>query len=96
MLLHKLNSDDLQFERMNPFDGSMAYAQNKRQQVVMTDYWAKQHPEIHFSTMHPGKNRHESALRIRIFPRIFCHYRQIYNKLVRNFFCRKDINASND
>ena len=25
--------DDLQFEKMNPFDGTMAYAQNKRQQV---------------------------------------------------------------
>ena len=25
--------DDIQFEKMNPFDGTMAYAQNKRQQV---------------------------------------------------------------
>eukprot|EP00794_Sanderia_malayensis_P012781 gene12781-14092_t len=54
MLLQKLNHDDLQLEKMNPFDGAMAYAQNKRQQVVMTDFWAKMHKEIHFSTMHPG------------------------------------------
>ena len=55
MLLKKLDPDDLQLTRMNPYDGSMAYAQNKRQQVVMTDHWAKQYPDVHFSTMHPGK-----------------------------------------
>ena len=54
MLLQKLDHEDLQFERMSPFDGTMAYAQNKRQQVVMTDFWAKKYPDIHFSTMHPG------------------------------------------
>ncbi|XP_068234906.1 dehydrogenase/reductase SDR family member 12-like [Palaemon carinicauda] len=54
MLVQKLNTDDLQFEKMNPFDGTMAYAQNKRQQVVMTERLAVQHPEIHFSCMHPG------------------------------------------
>lgn len=54
MLVQKLNSDDLQFESMKPFDGTMAYAQNKRQQVVMTEHYAKMYPEIHFSCMHPG------------------------------------------
>ena len=55
MLLQQLDHKDLQFESMSPFDGAMAYAQNKRQQVVMTDHWAKQHKEVHFSVMHPGK-----------------------------------------
>ncbi|XP_066973104.1 dehydrogenase/reductase SDR family member 12-like isoform X1 [Macrobrachium rosenbergii] len=54
MLVQKLNPDDLQFEKMKPFDGTMAYAQNKRQQVVMTERLALEHPEIHFSCMHPG------------------------------------------
>jgi len=54
MLVQKLDVDDLQFEKMSPFDGTMAYAQNKRQQVVMTEEWAKQHKDIHFSVMHPG------------------------------------------
>ncbi|XP_063882769.1 dehydrogenase/reductase SDR family member 12-like [Scylla paramamosain] len=54
MLVQKLDVGDLQFEKMNPFDGTMAYAQNKRQQVVMTEQWAAQHPEVHFSVMHPG------------------------------------------
>ncbi|KAB7505095.1 hypothetical protein Anas_08618 [Armadillidium nasatum] len=33
MLVQKLKKDDLQFEQLLPFDGTMAYAQNKRQQV---------------------------------------------------------------
>ncbi|XP_067301106.1 dehydrogenase/reductase SDR family member 12 [Pseudorasbora parva] len=52
MLVQKLNVEDLQFE--NSFDGTMVYAQNKRQQVIMTEQWAAQHKEIHFSSMHPG------------------------------------------
>lgn len=54
MLVQKLDVKDLQFERMNPFDGTMAYAQNKRQQVVMTEKWAEKYKEIFFSSMHPG------------------------------------------
>lgn len=56
MLLVKLDVDDLQFEKMNPFEGTMAYAQNKRQQVVMTEKWAEMFKAtgIHFSSMHPG------------------------------------------
>lgn len=53
MLTQKLNLDDLQFEK-GTFDGTMAYAQNKRQQVIITERWADQHKEIHFSSMHPG------------------------------------------
>ena len=55
MLVMKLDIKDLQFEKMNPFDGTMAYAQNKRQQVIMTEKWAEKHKEILFSSMHPGK-----------------------------------------
>lgn len=54
MLVMKLDIKDLQFEKMNPFDGTMAYAQNKRQQVIMTEKWAEKHEEILFSSMHPG------------------------------------------
>uniref|UniRef100_A0A8C5EBE6 Dehydrogenase/reductase (SDR family) member 12 n=1 Tax=Gouania willdenowi TaxID=441366 RepID=A0A8C5EBE6_GOUWI len=53
MLTQKLNVDDLQFEK-GTFDGTMAYAQNKRQQVILTERWASHHKEIHFSSMHPG------------------------------------------
>ncbi|KAM4608599.1 dehydrogenase/reductase SDR family member 12 [Polymixia lowei] len=53
MLVQKLNVDDLQFEK-GTFDGTMAYAQNKRQQVILTERWASQHKHIHFSSMHPG------------------------------------------
>ncbi|KAG9491867.1 dehydrogenase/reductase SDR family member 12 [Eleutherodactylus coqui] len=53
MLVQKLNVLDLQFEN-GTFDGTMAYAQNKRQQVILTEHWAKAHPKIHFSVMHPG------------------------------------------
>ncbi|XP_057371178.1 dehydrogenase/reductase SDR family member 12-like [Daphnia carinata] len=54
MLVQKLNVDDWQLEKEKKFDGTMAYAQNKRQQVVMMEQYAKQYPNIHFSAMHPG------------------------------------------
>lgn len=54
MLVMKLDSNDLQFERVRNFDGTFAYAQNKRQQVVMTRRWAEKHPGIYFASMHPG------------------------------------------
>nr|XP_053634813.1 dehydrogenase/reductase SDR family member 12-like isoform X1 [Cherax quadricarinatus] len=33
MLVQKLDYTDMQFEKMKPFDGTLAYAQNKRQQL---------------------------------------------------------------
>ena len=39
---------------MSKYDGTMAYAQNKRQQVELTEEWARRHPAIHWSVMHPG------------------------------------------
>ncbi|XP_062423037.1 dehydrogenase/reductase SDR family member 12 isoform X3 [Rhea pennata] len=53
MLVQKLSISDLQSEN-GTFDGTMVYAQNKRQQVVVTEQWAKAHRKIHFSVMHPG------------------------------------------
>lgn len=53
MLTQKLDLENLQFEK-GAFDGTMAYAQNKRQQVILTERWAAQHKDIHFSSMHPG------------------------------------------
>ncbi|XP_021232435.1 dehydrogenase/reductase SDR family member 12 isoform X1 [Numida meleagris] len=53
MLVQKLNISDLQ-SGSGTFDGAMVYAQNKRQQVVLTEQWAKTHRSIHFSVMHPG------------------------------------------
>lgn len=54
MLVQKLNSTDLNNEKMTKFDGTMVYAQNKRQQIVMTDYYARNYPKIYFGSMHPG------------------------------------------
>ncbi|KAM7535633.1 hypothetical protein Aperf_G00000096039 [Anoplocephala perfoliata] len=58
MLTQKLNAHDPEL-RKDPianenFDGASVYAQNKRQQVVMTDMWAEECPEVFFATMHPG------------------------------------------
>ncbi|XP_074843518.1 dehydrogenase/reductase SDR family member 12 isoform X2 [Carettochelys insculpta] len=53
MLVQKLDVSDLQSTNVT-FDGTMVYAQNKRQQVVLTEQWAKVHKNIHFSVMHPG------------------------------------------
>ena len=54
MLVQKLDLKDLQFEKMTKFDGTMAYSQTKRQEVIMTDMYAKQYPKVHFSVCHPG------------------------------------------
>ena len=54
MLVQKLSAEDPQSEQLEPYDGTMAYAQNKRQQVVLTEHWAAQHPAVHFSVMHPA------------------------------------------
>jgi len=54
MLTHKLDANDLMHEKMSKFDGTAVYAQQKRQQVVMTDYFARNNPKIYFATMHPG------------------------------------------
>ena len=54
MLTQSLNVTDLQVENMRKFDGTVVYAQNKRQQIVMTEQYAKQFPNVHFSSMHPG------------------------------------------
>ncbi|KAJ0063661.1 hypothetical protein NL108_004788, partial [Boleophthalmus pectinirostris] len=53
MLVQKLRIGNLQSDR-GRYDGTMVYAQHKRQQVVLTEQWAKAHPNIHFSVMHPG------------------------------------------
>uniref|UniRef100_A0A3Q3FTM3 Dehydrogenase/reductase 12-like a n=1 Tax=Labrus bergylta TaxID=56723 RepID=A0A3Q3FTM3_9LABR len=53
MLVQKLRTGNLQSER-GRFDGTMVYAQHKRQQVVMAEQLAKTHTNIHFSVMHPG------------------------------------------
>ena len=46
---------------MTPFDGTMAYAQNKRQQIVMAERYAADEPTIQFATMHPGNATHFSS-----------------------------------
>uniref|UniRef100_A0A8C7Y9T4 Dehydrogenase/reductase 12-like a n=1 Tax=Oryzias sinensis TaxID=183150 RepID=A0A8C7Y9T4_9TELE len=53
MFVQKLRIGNLQSER-GRYDGTMVYAQHKRQQVVMTEQFAKTHTNIHFSVMHPG------------------------------------------
>ncbi|AWO99252.1 putative dehydrogenase/reductase SDR family member 12-like [Scophthalmus maximus] len=53
MLVQKLRTGNLQSDR-GRYDGTMVYAQHKRQQVVMTEQLAKTHTNIHFSVMHPG------------------------------------------
>ncbi|XP_039986914.1 DHRS-12_like_SDR_c-like domain-containing protein [Xiphias gladius] len=53
MLVQKLRTGNLQSDR-GRYDGTMVYAQHKRQQVVMTEQLAKTHTNVHFSVMHPG------------------------------------------
>ncbi|KAG7272276.1 hypothetical protein CRUP_008526 [Coryphaenoides rupestris] len=54
MLVQQLRARNLQSKGWGYFKGNRVYAQSKRQQVVLTEHWAKFHPVIHFSVMHPG------------------------------------------
>ncbi|XP_037784361.1 dehydrogenase/reductase SDR family member 12-like [Penaeus monodon] len=54
MLCVKLDPHDLTHENLEPFNGTLVYSQNKRQQVVMTLWYAQRYDNIHFSSMHPG------------------------------------------
>ncbi|KAJ3595606.1 hypothetical protein NHX12_004909 [Muraenolepis orangiensis] len=53
MLVQQLRAHNLQ-SKGGFYRGPKVYAQNKRQQVVLTEHWAKTQPVIHFSAMHPG------------------------------------------
>ncbi|KAG1688808.1 G patch domain-containing protein 1 [Nymphon striatum] len=54
MLLQRLDVDDLQSKKVIPFDGTVVYSQNKRQQVIMMEKLAEKYPHIYFYSMSPG------------------------------------------
>lgn len=54
MLLEKLDVDDPQLMKQNPFDGVRSYAQNKRQMVVMAEQYARETPNLFWASAHPG------------------------------------------
>lgn len=56
MLTQDLKIDDIQCDKMNPFDATFAYAQHKRQQVCITEEWGRKFAatNIKFQSMHPG------------------------------------------
>lgn len=56
MYTQKLHLDDLQCEKLDPFDGVVAYAQNKRAQVLLTETWSERLAPhgVTANAMHPG------------------------------------------
>ncbi|KAK4289241.1 hypothetical protein Pmani_037784 [Petrolisthes manimaculis] len=54
MLTVRLDPHDLMHLNLEPWNGALVYSQNKRQQVVMTLWYAQRFDKIHFSSMHPG------------------------------------------
>jgi NAD(P)-dependent dehydrogenase (short-subunit alcohol dehydrogenase family) len=56
MYTQKLDVDDLQSTRLDPFDGVVAYAQNKRAQVLLNETWAQKLGAhgVTSHAMHPG------------------------------------------
>lgn len=53
MFTQKLDLAMLQGD-VKRFDGVVAYAQTKRAEVILSEQWAVKHPDVTFSTMHPG------------------------------------------
>ena len=54
MYTAKLDCSNLQSEKAWWYDGNAAYAHTKRQEVVMTTKFAESHPDVTFSSVHPG------------------------------------------
>jgi len=53
MFTEKLDAGNIQSLK-GSFDCKAVYAHNKRQQVILTEEWAKLHASVHFSSMTPG------------------------------------------
>eukprot|EP00605_Chrysophyceae_sp_TOSAG23-4_P002173 GSChrysophyteH1.ASY1.ANO1.2403.1 assembled CDS len=45
------------------YDGQKAYAYAKRGQVILAEYWTKEHPEVKIVTAHPGWTLSEGPMR---------------------------------
>lgn len=54
MYTAKLDSECQEINKTNNYKGISVYAQNKRQQVELAEYFAKQYPKIFFASWHPG------------------------------------------
>lgn len=57
MYTERLVVDDLagaDITRGDTIDGTRQYARNKRQQIALTEHWARTHHTLHWSVMHPG------------------------------------------
>ncbi|KAG0694204.1 Dehydrogenase/reductase SDR family member 12 [Chionoecetes opilio] len=54
LLCVRLDPIDLMHASLDPFIGNLVYSQNKRQQVVMTLWYAQRYNKVHFASMHPG------------------------------------------
>ncbi len=64
MYTQHLDVGDLQSKKK--YDGTKAYAQQKRAQVDLTELWAKKYPDegVTFNSVHPGWSRYSfSSLR---------------------------------
>eukprot|EP00761_Pharyngomonas_kirbyi_P007233 gb/GECH01007243.1/.p1 GENE.gb/GECH01007243.1/~~gb/GECH01007243.1/.p1 ORF type:complete len:333 (+),score=89.86 gb/GECH01007243.1/:1-999(+) len=56
MYTARLDVEDPECKHMQPYSGVSAYAQTKRQQVCLTEKWARDHTQdpVIFHSMHPG------------------------------------------
>lgn len=54
MLMEKLNAEDPELDALEPFDGVVAYSQEKRQQVELCHILAERYPELGSYSTHPG------------------------------------------
>ena len=53
MYTQRLDPDDPE-TRDRPYEGPAVYARTKRGQVVLTEIWARRHPEVAVYALHPG------------------------------------------
>eukprot|EP00002_Diphylleia_rotans_P016298 TRINITY_DN3171_c0_g3_i2.p1 TRINITY_DN3171_c0_g3~~TRINITY_DN3171_c0_g3_i2.p1 ORF type:complete len:225 (-),score=55.79 TRINITY_DN3171_c0_g3_i2:66-740(-) len=56
MYTERLHPDDLESEQIQPWNGSVAYSQTKRAEVLLTERWARVFSSsgVRFYSMHPG------------------------------------------
>lgn len=57
MYTERLVVDDIEgadITKGEHIDGTRQYARNKRQQIALTEHWARRYPDVKWSVMHPG------------------------------------------
>jgi len=68
---------------------TLLFSHLQRQQVVMTRRWAEMYPNVHFSSMHPGRHIVNQVLSLMVTCTIQSSFARMYTIIFHSYFpCR--------